>query len=434
MQEMTLLNLFTNPLHNVDVESALLGSIFLDETVMDDVHYLEVSDFSLETHKLIWRGIKYQYQEQRPIDYLTIANLMVEYKRLDDIGGISYLTQLASSSPSAANAKEYARMLRDAAIKRKGMETGSKLIELANNSEMSATDYYAEAQRLVENITQTNTDGMIHVKDKRESFFNYLATKETFMKTGFAAFDDWAGGYVRGNLKITAGRPSVGKTAKSLQETGFIADQGVGSVLFWSQETKTEKLLMRIASARTGVNSNKMRNKNLDESDLKRLNDDYDHLEKLPIYFHDATNVTIDEIRATARKFKKLHGPIAMIVVDYLTLMDIPQVKGERWDQSVGRVTRNAKRIAEEMDCVFNMLAQLNREGDSQEPTLRHLKDSGDIEQDADIVEMLWEDKKETSNNGKVVQSHIAKGRDIGTNKLKYLFKGWLQRYEDYDG
>lgn len=434
MKVMTLLNSYIDPLHNHEVESALLGSIFLDETVMDDIHYLDTSDFSSEVNKLIWRGIKYQYQNQRPIDYLTITKLMVEYKRLDDVGGINYLTRLASSSPTARNAKEYARIIRDAAIKRKGMETGSKLIELANNPEISANDYYVQAQRLIEDIGQTNTDDMRHVSEKRESFFNYLASQDSYMKTGFAAFDDWSGGYVRGNLKITAARPSVGKTAKSLQETGFIAEQGIGSVLFWSQETKTEKLLMRIASSRTGVNANRMRMKTLDDYELKRLHSDYDKLEKLPIYFHDAKNVTIDEVRATARKFKKLHGPIAMIVVDYLTLMDIPQIRNERWDQSVGRVTRNAKRIAEEMDCVFNMLAQLNREGDGTEPTLRHLKDSGDIEQDADIVEMLWHDKDELSKDGKIVQSHIAKGRDIGTNKLKYLFKGWVQRYEPYTG
>lgn len=429
---MTLLNSFINPLHNTETEAALLGSIFLDETVMDDIHYLDQSDFSSDVHRLVWRGIKYQYQNERPIDYLTIANLMVEYKRLDDIGGISYLTHLASSSPNSRNAIEYARTIRNAAIKRKGMEVGSKLIELANNQEISSSDYYARAQQLVEGLSETTTGGMRHVSEKRESYFKYLATQDSFMKTGFAAFDDWAGGYVRGNLKITAARPSVGKTAKSLQETGFIAEQGVGSVLFWSQETKTEKLLMRMASARTGVNSNRLRMKTLDELEMRRLHNDYDKLEKLPIYFHDSKNVTIDEIRATARKFKKNVGPIAMIVVDYLTLMDIPQIRNERWDQSVGRVTRNAKRIAEEMDCVFNMLAQLNREGDNTEPSLKHLKDSGDIEQDADIVEMLWHDKDETCKDGKIVQSHIAKGRDIGTNKLKYLFKGWLQRYEPY--
>ena len=426
-------NSFTNHLHNTETEAALIGAVFQDETVMNDVFHLVESDFSLESHRLIWRAVRYQFQNDKPIDYVTIANKMVEYRRLENMGGISYLTKLATSYASARNAKEYARIIKDAAIKRKGMEAGAKLMELANNEELSAHDYYVQAQQLVESISQSSGEGMKHVSEKRESFFTYLATQDSFMKTGFAAFDDWAGGYVRGNLKITAARPSVGKTAKSLQETGSIAEQGIGSVLFWSQETKTEKLLMRMASARTGVNSNRLRMKTLDQSELDRLHKDYDHLEKLPIYFHDSKNVTIDEIRATARTFKKNVGPIAMIVVDYLTLMDIPVLRNERWDQSVGRVTRNAKRIAEEMDCVFNMLAQLNREGDNTEPTLKHLKDSGDIEQDADIVEMLWHDKGEVSQNGKIIQSSITKGRDIGVNKFKYLFKGWLQRYEPYN-
>lgn len=423
---------FTTPTQSIEAEAALIGAVLIDDSVMNDVHYIDKSDFSLEVHKLIWRGIKYQFQNERPIDFLTIAQLMVEYKRIDDIGGVSYLSELTSSCPSHRAAPEYARIVRNAAIKRKGLEAGNELITLANDASITADEFYNQAQSLIEGITPENTDDMKHVSEKRESFFTYLTSPETFVKSGFGAFDDWAGGYTRGNLKITAARPSVGKTAKALQESSYIADQGIGSILFWSQETKTEKLLMRMLSCRTNVNGNRMRNRTLDDHEMKKLQDEYDKIEKLPIYFYDAKNVTIDEIRATARKFKKNQGPIAMIVVDYLTLMNIPQQAGERWDQSVGRVTRNAKRIAEEMDCVFNMLAQLNREGDSTEPSLKHLKDSGDIEQDADIVEFLWHNPEETSNDGKIVQSFIAKGRDIGINRFKYLFKGWVQRYENY--
>lgn len=432
MQEMSLNSLYSSPTQNIEIECSLLGAVLLDESVMNDVQYLTPADFSLEAHKLIWRGIKHQFTNERPIDYMTVAQLMIQYKRLSEIGGIEYLTGLATSCPSPRAASEYARIVRATAIKRKGAEVGSQLIDLANDTAISATDYLNQAQQLVQDIGDQQQDEIKHVSESRGEFFEYLESKETFIKTGFAAFDEWAGGYSRGNLKITAARPSVGKTAKALQETSYIAEQGIGSVLFWSQETKTKKLLMRMLSCRTGVNGNRMRNRTLEPHEMKKLNDDYDKLEKLPIYFYDARSITIDEIRATARKHQKNIGPIAMIVVDYLTLMNIPQIGGERWDQSVGRVTRNAKRIAEEMDCVFNMLAQLNRDGDGVEPTLRHLKDSGDIEQDADIVEFLWHDKDETIPDGKIVQSFIAKGRDIGVERFKYLFRGWVQRYESY--
>lgn len=426
------MHLSMTPTQNIDMEQYLLGAILIDDSVMNDVHYIDKTDFSLEVHQLIWRGIKYQFQNDRPIDFMTIAQLMIEYKRLDDIGGVTYLSQLTTSCPSAKSASEYARIVRDASIKRKGMEVGNRLIELANDPSIASTDYYNQAQKLVEGMETGNSDDMKHVSEKRESFFTYLTSPQTFVKSGLHAFDEWAGGYTRGNLKITAARPSVGKTAKALQESSYIAEQGIGSILFWSQETKTEKLLMRMLSCRTNVNGNRMRNRTLDPHEMKKLQDEYDKIEKLPLHFYDAKNVTIDEIRATARKFKKNQGPIAMIVVDYLTLMNIPQQAGERWDQAVGRVTRNAKRIAEEMDCVFNMLAQLNREGDNTKPSLKHLKDSGDIEQDADIVEFLWHNPEETSTEGKIVQSFIAKGRDIGINDFKYLFKGHVQRYENY--
>jgi replicative DNA helicase len=215
-----------------------------------------------------------------------------------------------------------------------------------------------------------------------------------------------------------------------LQMMKGVAEQGAGEVLLWSQEMKRPQLLSRMMAGAANISSGRIRKKELDSSEMNRMNAAYDELEKLPIHIWDARNVTIEEVRATARKFKRKYGKLGAIVVDYLTIMNIPQHKGETRSQAVGYVTRTAKQIALELDCPFIMLAQLSRDG-KDEPKLEHLRDSGEIEQDADVVEFLWHNPDETHRDGKVIQSIIAKGRDVGVNQFKYLFKGWVQRYEE---
>src|SRR5690606_24785028 len=216
----------------------------------------------------------------------------------------------------------------------------------------------------------------------RKEYFEYLEQKDDFIYTGFKAFDEWMGGIGRGWLYILAGRPSVGKTAKALQMAVGIAQQGAGEVLIWSQEMKRNQLLNRMLSPLSSVNSNRIRRKLIEPWERDKINVAYDTLESLPLHIEDAKNVTIEEVRATARKVKRKHGKLAAIMVDYLTIMKIVQQKGETRSQAVGHVTRTAKQIALELDCPFIMLAQLSRDG-KDEPKLEHLRDSGEIEQDA---------------------------------------------------
>lgn len=424
------MSLFTT--QALEAESAVLGAVFLDDTVMDDVGtLLEPRDFTVAANELIWTSMLHQYKNSRPIDLVTIVGSLNQYGRIEEVGGVSYIAQLANSAPTAANAKYYAELVKSAALKRRGREAGEKIYRLSEEAFENDEDYLLQVERIAMDVRPKADGDMKNVAQARKAYFDFLDQKDDFIYTGFKMFDNWMGGIGRGWLYILAGRPSVGKTAKALQLVRGIAEQDAGHVLFWSQEMKRNQLLTRMLAPATGINGNKIRRKEIDFSEKQRLSYEYDKLEQLPIYIEDAKNITIDEVRAYARQHKRKHGKLGAIMVDYLTIMKIVQQKGETRSQAVGYVTRTAKQIALELDCPFIMLAQLSRAG-TDEPKLDHLRDSGEIEQDADVVEFLWHDPKVFSSEGKVIQSIIAKGRDVGVNQFQYLFKGWIQKYEEY--
>lgn len=425
------MNLGTSQHQAVEAEAAVLGAVFLDNNALDSiVHMLEPRDFTVAAHELLWKAITYQHKNSRPIDFVTIAGILQTYKRLDEIGGISYLTQLANSCPTAHNVRDYADMVKSSAYRRRGTQAGLEIARLAEETFDNDEDYFQSVEKIAMNVRPHSTGDMKSVAEARNDYFQYLDTKDDYIYTGFQCFDEWMGGIGRGWLYILAGRPSVGKTAKVLQMLRGIAEQGAGDVIFWSQEMKRNQLLNRMLSPATGINGNRIRRKELSFDDKLKLKDAYDKLEKLPLYIEDAKNVTIDEVRSYAKQHKRTHGKLGAIVVDYLTIMRIIQQKGETRSQAVGYVTRTAKQIALELDCPFIMLAQLSRDG-KDEPKLEHLRDSGEIEQDADVVEFLWHNPEDKHAEGKVITSIIAKGRDIGINRFQYLFRGWIQQYEE---
>lgn len=429
--------MFTETQEALEAEQAVLGAVILENKVMDKiVGMLETRDFIRKQHEIIWKALLHLYNRNEPMDLITLTNMLHKYGRLEEIGGVGYLTNLAGAVPSAANVKYYADIVRSWAVRRRGKEVGEKISELSLSGEFeNDEEYFSEVERLALGIRPGVNSNMKHIRESRKEFFAYLRQKDDFITTGFESFDEWMGGIGRGWLFISAGRPSVGKTAMMMQRIRNIASLHVGEVVLFSQEMTRNQLLMRMASAETKIPAARFRRKNLTADDFDRINEAYDVLEKLPIHIEDAKNVTIEEVRATARTIKRQHKRIAAIVVDYLTIMRIPQSKGMTRAQAIGEVTRTAKQTALELDCPFIMLAQMSREGaKSEEPQLHHLKESGDIEQDADVVEFLWHDPDddEKNNHYKVITSTIAKGRDVGVNQFKYRFQSYIQRFEEH--
>jgi replicative DNA helicase len=419
--------------HDTLAEQSVLGAIFLDQNSLDRIPYLEPRDFSSQRHQKIFAVMRYLHEQNIPIDIVTVTQEYQKFNRVDDSGGPVYLTDLARSCPTAANIEYYAQIVRSKALRRRGEEAGARIMQLSREDFDTDEEYFAAVEAVVSELRPQETGKMRSLSEVKKEYFTYLSTQAEYIPTGFKQFDEWAKGIWRGWLYVLAGRPSAGKTAKMLQMLYGIAKQpDAGAVLLWSQEMGTTQIIDRWMAMTTAIPIARIRNKQLDDKELAIVKKRYETLERLPLFVQDSAGVTIEEVRATARQFKRKYGKIAAIAIDYLQIMKIPQKKGEHRSNAIGRVTTAAKQLARELDCVVLLLSQMNRDGENAgEPQLSNLKESGSIEQDADVVEFLWHDKDDTDPGGKVVQSLIAKGRDIGVNKFRLLFKNWIQRFDE---
>jgi len=418
-------------------EQAVLGSVLIDNAKIDKVHWLEKRDFATAAHMFIWDAVKSLWEQQNAIDIVTITEKLQERKLLEDCGGVLYLAEL-TEIPTAANCEHYAKIVRKHAVKRRADEIGKAISKAASEDYDTLDDLYSKIEYLAGSLRPEAQGDLVHMADAEDEYFDYLEKEDDLINTGFEKFDDWMGGLGRGWLYVLAARPSVGKTAKMLQMLKGIASQGKGQCLVWSQEMKRPALFNRMMAAPTQIPATKFRLKQLTPQEKAIAREVYQkEFATLPIKIADAKNVTVEEITAAARQAKREDGEIAAIFVDYLGIMDIPEVPGTTRQQQIGKVTKGLKRLAMELDCVVVLLAQMNREGKkSIEPSLEHLRESGDIEQDADVVEFLWVDPGDCKGDGahvgaKIIQSTIAKGRDIGVNRFRYAFYGAYQYFVD---
>ncbi|MBA4495125.1 AAA family ATPase [Paenactinomyces guangxiensis] len=406
--------------------------------VIADIIDMEADEFKEKDCQLIWTAVKYLYETDQPIELPSVVQILKEADRLEEVGGVLRLTDLMNV-PTAKNVKYYANIVRQAATLRRLAEKAQEIYSRAQFAAPSeAETLVEEMEKAVESARVNDAKGLIHISDAEESTFDLIEKKKGGIKTGFPLYDKLSGGVHPGWLYVLAGRPSVGKTAKMLQKVFGIARQGAGAVLVFSQEMDKEELLLRVLSSETSVPYNfltKDKDK-LTEPIKKKLRERFKQLRKLPIYVDDSAGKTMSQIKAAIKRFKARKGKIAAVFVDYLQIMNIQQEPGETRAQAVGNVAQQAKELAREHKFAFVMLSQLSRKTEENGvPELGHLKESGGIEQAADVVEFLYEhkDDRETpaSEGCKWVRSKIAKGRNIGTFEIKCYFAGWSQRYEE---
>ena len=418
---------------SIDAEQAVLGAVLIDNDVLDEIiDLLEPRDF-LGVNQLVWKGVKYLYKQNKPVDIVTLTELIKQANR-NDIS-IAYIAELANAVPTTSNAVHYAKIVRSSALHRRGIEAGQKIIQLTEESGFeSDEDYFSAIEQVISKLRPQENGSVMRFGDLKDRYIAYLKTKDDLVLTGFPKFDQWMGGVGRGWLYIIAARPSTGKTAKMLEVAWNIAEQNAGQVIVFSLEMVKEQLLNRIIAARTHLNGNRIRRKEIDGKELDKIGSVYENYQSLPLHIDDTPVVTMDYIKSTCRRIQRQYGPIAAVFVDYLQLMKIQQEKNQTRSQAIGTITRGAKLLAKELNAPFFLLSQLNREVEKRagkKPMLADLRESGEIEQDADIVEFLWINEEEKDPNGTVIQSYIAKGRDIGVNDFKYLFKPWYQTYQE---
>lgn len=430
-------NSFTNLDSAVMAEQSVLGAILLEPERLDDIRFLEARDFTIDRHRLLWEALVYMDNRDETIDLLTVVERLDRRGRLEEMGGVSYISQLTSSCPSTSATEDYAKIVRKNGHRKRLHQLSDQVRTAADGDYDTEEDMFDAVEELTADIRPQESGEMLSMAETREAYKRHLKSMAEKLTTGFQQFDEWAKLW-RGWLYVLAGRPSVGKTAKMLQLIYGVAKHNLdaGCILVFTQEMSAEQLKDRLVSMISGVNYVKLtKNKeNLTEKDYEKINAALDELDRLPIFIEDKSAVTIDEIRATARRFKKKYKKIALIAVDYLQIMKIPDGKNRNRDQGIGIVTSQAKSIARKYKTCFLMLSQMSREiekGGEREPKLSDLRESGSIEQDADVVEFLWHKQGEMEDNCKIIRSYFAKGRDVGENRFRYKFEWWMQRYKE---
>ncbi|GAA6237232.1 replicative DNA helicase [Apilactobacillus micheneri] len=389
------------PPQDVQAEKALLGAILLDnDQLPESQEYLEPDDFYHRAHQLIYAAMVHLSDEDQPIDASTLRSELDGQKQLEDAGGIAYLADLASSTPTAANAMYYAKNVRKKAVARKLIKTATNIVTESYNNNDNIDDLLDEAERSILNVSEDRNDtGFQEIGEVLKNALNnieYLAestTEVTGLSTGYPALDKMTTGLHEDELIILAARPAVGKTAFALNLAQNVGTKTDKTVAIFSLEMSAESLVNRMICAEGSIDANHLRTGQLSDEEWNNMMIAMGSLANASIYIDDTAGTKISEIRAKSRRLAKDTGNLGLIVVDYLQLID--GGNKENRQQEVSYISRQLKKIAKELGVPVIALSQLSRgveQRQDKRPVLSDIRESGSIEQDADIVAFLYRD------------------------------------------
>lgn len=422
------------PPHNIEAEQAILGGLMLDSEIWDELTGLiDTSDFYRPAHKKIFDAIKTLYRKGLTADIVVLSNHLQQINEMEAVGGTKYLAELIEKTSSTAYIEQYAKIVRDKALVRKMISTSQKI------AEEGLTESYEDVERYLEsseseifNVAQTGTSKkgltgpseLVQLSIKKIEEMMSLKGNVTGIPTGFVELDEMTAGFHGGELIIVAARPSMGKTALGLNLVAHAALREKKSVAFFSVEMPQEQLMMRILASEAKINLNKIRIGQIDDKSWGRLISTAAQLSESKLYINDTSSISPLDIRSIARKQKSKHG-LDMIMIDYLQLMSMNQ-KMESREREVAEISKSLKALAKELDIPVIALAQINRgvEGRAdRRPMLSDLRESGSIEQDADVIMMIYRnDYYEKDNPTGAAELIIGKQRNgpVGTVKLSW--------------
>lgn len=417
------------PPHSSDAEESVLGALLLDkDAVIAVAEFLTADDFYDDRHKEIFECAVSLYEDRTPIDVLTVSERLKKRKSLKKIGGATYLADLANRVPTAAHVEHYGKIVKDAATKRSLMTAASKLVDLSLDEALAADELLDKAEAEVFSLTQRHLPrAFIQVRDALAESFDRLDElhKQTEglrgMPTGFKDIDDTLAGLQRSNLIILAARPAVGKTSLALNIAQNLAVNIKRPVGFFSLEMSKEELVDRLLVAQADIDAWKLKTGKLSEEDFTKLSNAMGELAEAPLYIDDTPALSILEMRTKARRLQVDVG-VELIIVDYLQLARSRQL--ENRVQEVSEISQGLKNLARELKIPLLAVSQLSRaveQRGSKRPQLADLRESGSIEQDADVVMFLWRDEEEGSEN---VTLDVAKHRNGPLRSLQLFFKG----------
>lgn len=435
------------PPHSIEAEQAVLGALLLDNETWDQIgDRVQDSDFYRQDHKVIFAAIRDLAEKSQPFDVVTLSQWMEPRGQLEAAGGLTYLGMLARDTPSAANVRAYADIVGERAVLRKLISVSGKIADSAFNPEGRASkDILDEAERDVFEIAEMGMrgeQGFQSLKQLVKGAVEYIDTMTekgdgvTGMPTGYDDLDQMTSGLQPGDLVIVAGRPSMGKTTFAMNLCEYAAMKQQLPVAVFSMEMPGEQLALRLLSSMGRINQQRLRTGKLREDDWPRLTSAVELLAETPMFIDDTPALTPTEMRARARRLVRQHKQLGVIMVDYLQLMRVSG-NSENRATEISEISRSLKALAKELKVPVIALSQLNRsleQRPNKRPVMSDLRESGAIEQDADLIMFIYRDEVYNEESAEKGQAEIIIGKQrngpIGTIRL--TFRGEITRFENF--
>ena len=430
------------PPQHVEAEQAVLGAMLISaDAVSEAAEILDPEDFYRTAHKVIFEAMRRLYEEGQPVDVVTTtAALQAKESVLESAGGVEYLAELAGAMPTALHIEQYASIVKEKALMRRIISTATQIATQGYDGEMTASEVLAEAERKILELSQyKKTRDFTHISEVLETTFDRIEQlyasegQLTGVPTGFSELDKMTSGFQKSDLIIVAARPSVGKTAFSLNIAQNVAVRaGVPAAIF-SLEMSKDQLVQRMLCAEAYIDGHKLRNGTLDDDDWPKLSMGVSTLGNAPIYIDDTPGITVPEMRSKLRRLKIEHG-LGFVVIDYLQLIHGRRNSGENRQQEISEISRSLKQLARELEVPIVALAQLSRSVEQRQdkrPMMSDIRESGSIEQDADIVAFLYRDDYYDAESEKknIIEIIIAKQRNGPVGKVELVF---LKNYNKF--
>jgi len=436
------------PPHSLEAEQAVLGGLMLEASAWDKIaDVITAEDFYRHDHRLIFQAIDELVGRQQPVDVVTVSEHLEAQERLEEAGGLAYLGALAKNTPSAANIHAYAAIVREKAILRALIRAGQEITEMAFHPNGQPVEVLLDrAEQVVFHIAEQGARGragFVNIKDlltRAVDRIDALFQQDnpiTGVPTGFTDFDEMTSGLQPSDLIIVAGRPSMGKTTFAMNIAEHVAVREKLPVAVFSMEMPGEQLAMRLMSSLGRIDQHKVRTGRLEDEDWPKLTAAVGELAEAPLYIDDTPALTPNELRARARRLtRESGGKLGLIVIDYLQLMQVAG-RSENRAGEISEISRALKGLAKELDVPVIALSQLNRsleQRPNKRPVMSDLRESGAIEQDADVIVFIYRDEvyNEDSPDKGTAEIIIGKQRNgpIGTVRLTFL--GQYTRFENF--
>lgn len=421
------------PPHNIEAEQSVLGSLLIDrDAIIKVASYLKREDFYINANGQIYQAVLDLYNKREPTDFVTLSDELERRDLLDEIGGVSYLSSLLNTVPTAVHVEYYGRIVERQATRRRLIDAGTEIVGIGFRDEVDTEDALDEAERTLFDVSQKRqTKDFQSISDVLDRYFDqidYLQQNRgdvVGVPTGYKDLDQLTGGLQRSDLLILAARPSMGKTAFALGVAYGAAMQHGKSVGIFSLEMSADQLVQRLLATETGVDSHRLRMGMIDDNEWDRISRAFGRLSEAEIYIDDAANASIMDVRSKARRLQAEKG-LDLIIIDYLQLMS-----GRRSDnrvQEISEISRGLKGLARELNVPVVALSQLSRAVETRSdhrPMLSDLRESGSIEQDADIVMFIYREEKYDENSDKkgIAELIVSKHRNgpVGTINLRFF-------------